>query len=574
MKKKLILPLTAFVLLLSLGLSACNNDNGGNNESKDPEQQESTPADTSKQQEKITVTAAGDKKTLKLHETVQLTASVDGVTWKTNDEKVVTVDGNGLVTAVGKGSTTIAASKDGYKAGSIAIKVELEKITVSADKTSLLIGEFAQLTASQTGVEWTSSDATIASVDNTGKVTALKIGNVTITASKADFDNGSIAISVVRPAATAVLHMEEADHYAADGEWKSSNRGPGETPVYSPSSSSPSDGTCIAYFGAGDKETLTFTSDKACKAELVLTVGYYYSITDLTASFGVKFNGADIAFPSQGYEAEGTSNYTYKGISFGEVDLVVGNNVLEINMLEGAQYYPYIDDLEIYAAEAANIAVVQAAEKDPVVVNEASLTVAEGKTVAITSSMTGLSYRSNGTSIATVDENGIVTGVKVGETTISVSKDGYKTIRVPVTVTEAEGVIAVSINEGTSEGDVITFRTSQNLSAPYNYIVDEWPEGATLTIAINNEGAAGAYGMYMRARASGGYNSTTTDDLATCMEVKVNGTAVAASGTVSGNSFTDYLVGTVNLAAGANTITIKCLTAVPTMNLLRFIPAA
>ena len=574
MKKKLILPLTAFALLLSLGLSACNNDNGGNNESKDPEQQESTPADTSKQQEKITVTAAGDKKTLKLHETVQLTASVDGVTWKTNDEKVVTVDGNGLVTAVGKGSTTIAASKDGYKAGSIAIKVELEKITVSADKTSLLIGEFAQLTASQTGVEWTSSDATIASVDNTGKVTALKIGNVTITASKADFDNGSIAISVVRPAATAVLHMEEADHYAADGEWKSSNRGPGETPVYSPSSSSPSDGTCIAYFGAGDKETLTFTSDKACKAELVLTVGYYYSITDLTASFGVKFNGADIAFPSQGYEAEGTSNYTYKGISFGEVDLVVGNNVLEINMLEGAQYYPYIDDLEIYAAEAANIAVVQAAEKDPVVVNEASLTVAEGKTVAITSSMTGLSYRSNGTSIATVDENGIVTGVKVGETTISVSKDGYKTIRVPVTVTEAEGVIAVSINEGTSEGDVITFRTSQNLSAPYNYIVDEWPEGATLTIAINNEGAAGAYSMYMRARASGGYNSTTTDDLATCMEVKVNGTAVAASGTVSGNSFTDYLVGTVNLAAGANTITIKCLTAVPTMNLLRFIPAA
>ena len=574
MKKKLILPLTAFALLLSLGLSACNNDNGGNNESKEPEQQESTPADTSKQQEKITVTAAGDKKTLKLHETVQLTASVDGVTWKTNDEKVVTVDGNGLVTAVGKGSTTIAASKDGYKAGSIAIKVELEKITVSADKTSLLIGEFAQLTASQTGVEWTSSDATIASVDNTGKVTALKIGNVIITALKADFDNGSIAISVVRPAATAVLHMEEADHYAADGEWKSSNRGPGETPVYSPSSSSPSDGTCIAYFGAGDKETLTFTSDKACKAELVLTVGYYYSITDLTASFGVKFNGADIAFPSQGYEAEGTSNYTYKGISFGEVDLVVGNNVLEINMLEGAQYYPYIDDLEIYAAEAANIAVVQAAEKDPVVVNEASLTVAEGKTVAITSSMTGLSYRSNGTSIATVDENGIVTGVKVGETTISVSKDGYKTIRVPVTVTEAEGVIAVSINEGTSEGDVITFRTSQNLSAPYNYIVDEWPEGATLTIAINNEGAAGAYSMYMRARASGGYNSTTTDDLATCMEVKVNGTAVAASGTVSGNSFTDYLVGTVNLAAGANTITIKCLTAVPTMNLLRFIPAA
>ena len=80
--------------------------------------------------------------------------------------------------------------------------------------------------------------------------------------------------------------------------------------------------------------------------------------------------------------------------------------------------------------------------------------------------------------------------------------------------------------------------------------------------------------MFMRARASGGYSSTTTDDLATCMEVKVNGNAVSATGTVSGSSFTDYLLGTVNLNAGANTVTIKCLTAVPTMNLLRFIPAA
>ena len=577
-KKKYFLPLTVLTLLLGLGLGACNGENngGGNSDGAGQEsQQASETKSSSAKQEKINITAADGKTKLIYPDTVQLTADQEGVTWESAKPEIATVSTTGLVTAVSKGSASIKAIKEGFRDGSINISVDYPSITVTAadNKTNLLINETVNLTASEQGVTWSSSDATIASVEN-GVVTAKKLGSAVITASKDKYNDGSVTINVVRPAATAVLHMEEADHYAADGEWKSSSRGPGETPIYSPSSSSPSDGTCIAYFGAGDKETLTFTSDKACKAELVLTVGYYYSITDLTASFGVKFNGADIAFPSQGYEAEGTSNYTYKGISFGEVDLVVGNNVLEINMLEGAQYYPYIDDLEIYAAEAANIAVVQAAEKDPVVVNEASLTVAEGKTVAITSSMTGLSYRSNGTSIATVDENGIVTGVKVGETTISVSKDGYKTIRVPVTVTEAEGVIAVSINEGTSEGDVITFRTSQNLSAPYNYIVDEWPEGAILTIAINNEGAAGAYSMYMRARASGGYNSSTTDDLATCMEVKVNGTAVAASGTVSGNSFTDYLVGTVNLAAGANTITIKCLTAVPTMNLLRFIPAA
>ena len=241
-------------------------------------------------------------------------------------------------------------------------------------------------------------------------------------------------------------------------------------------------------------------------------------------------------------------------------------------MKDDASRLPYMDDLEIYAAEPVTIQTVEAPQKDPVVINQESISVKEGKTFQITSSMTGLSYKSNSTSIATVDENGLVTGVKVGETTITITKDGYKAIRVPVSVTEAEGVIAVSVNAGTNESGAVTFRTSQNLSSPYNYIVDAWPENEVVTYTVNNEGAAGSFNMYMRARASGGYNSSTTDDLATCMEVTVNGAALTISGTVSGNSFTDYLLGAVNLNAGANTVTIKCLTTVPTMNLLRFIP--
>jgi hypothetical protein len=58
------------------------------------------------------------------------------------------------------------------------------------------------------------------------------------------------------------------------------------------------------------------------------------------------------------------------------------------------------------------------------------------------------------------------------------------------------------------------------------------------------------------------------------MEIKVNGTVVAGSGTVSGNTFTDYLFGEVNLNAGANTVTIECKTTVPTINMLRFLPKA
>ena len=574
--RKLFIPFAAFVLALSMGLAACGN-------SGDPSQGgESQPSgDTSAKQEKISIEAEGGKKSLILGEKVQLTAKVgdavlEGVTWESAKPEIASVDANGLVTSVSKGSATIKAIKDGYKDGSINISVDYENIKVSVaegGKTSLLIGETVQLNADKQGVTWDSSNADVAEVSNTGLVTAKKIGSATITASGNNLNPGSVEISVVRPDPTAVLHMEDAEHFAADGEWSSSNE-PTEAPTYNKSNAS--DGTTCAHFGAGDMETIRFKSSKAVKAEICLTIGYYYSLDDVSQILAVKFNGVDVAYPAQGYEAEDTSNYTYKPISFGELDLIADTNVLEITVMANSNNrFPYMDDLQIYAAEPVTITLVPAPQKDPVVVDQESITVNEGKTAQITSSMTGLSYKSASESVATVSETGLVTGVKVGTTTIIITKDGYKALRLPVTVLEAEGVIAVSIND--IEGEGIATRTSRNLEAPYNYIIDEdnggFPTGVVGILKFNAT-TAGAYNMYVRCRASGGYNSTTTDDLATCMTVKVNGTVVAASGTVSGNSFTDYLLGEVTLKAGENEIEITCLTTVPTINMFRFLPKA
>ncbi len=557
-KNKLLHALVAFSLMLGFGLAACNG--GGGNSS----QQSSSSA---AQQEKITITAEGGKKSLILGETVKLTASVEGVTWESKNPEVATVDQTGLVTSVSKGSTSISATKEGYKGGSISISVDYEtiKITAPAD-TSMLIGGTVQLSADKEGVTWSSSDQTVATVDNSGKVTGLKIGNATITASKEKLNSASVEVSVVRPEPTKVLSMDDADHYSPTGEWAGYNT-TYETSVYEKEQAS--DGKCVAHFANGCKETLTFTSNKAVKAELTIALLARSSYSDLSACFSAKFNDADVTTLA-GIAYAGSADYPTMEVSLGEFELKADKNVLEFNFLGDS---PYLDDVRVYAEEAAEIAVVLPPEKDPVVVNEESLTIKEGKTAQITSSMEGLSYKSANTGIATVDENGLVTGVKVGATTISVSKDGFKTIKVPVTVEEAAGVVAVSINEGTSEGDVVTFRTSQNLEAPYNYIVDAWPADAVLTINFNNEGAAGVYNMFMVARASGGYNSSTTDDLATCMELTLNGNAVALSEKVSG-SFTSYLLGEVNLNAGANVMTIKCLTTVPTINMFRFIPKA
>jgi len=569
--KKHILPLATLALVLSMGIVACGGGKGG---------EESKPAggDTSQTvQEKISITAAEGKTKLIFGEKVQLTASVEGVTWTSTKPEIATVDANGLVTSVSKGSTSIKASKEGYKDGSISISVDYEsiKVTAAGGASSIIIGETLQLSADKDGVTWSSSNNAIASVDDKGLVTAVAAGDVTISAAKENYNSGSVALKITRPAATATLHMEDADHFSADGMWGTNYNGtiygPGEeSPVYARSSGNASDGTCIAYMANGDTEVLTFTSDKAVKAELVMMMASRSAVSDMSAVMNVRFNNVAIDLAGKAFEGGGDTN-TFVEFSFGEVDIIAGNNVLDFAFLASS---PYMDDLLIYAESSATIAVVKPAAKPDIVVEQESITVKEGKTAQINSALTDLSYKSANEAVATVSDTGLVTGVKVGTTTISISKEGYKTFRLPVTVTEAEGVIAVSINEGTSEGDAVTFRTSQNLQAPYNYIVDAWPEGAILTVAVNNEGAAGAFNMYIRCRASGGYQSTTEDDLATCMEIKVNGTVVAGSGTVSGNTFTDYLFGEVNLNAGANTVTIECKTTVPTINMLRFLPKA
>ena len=111
--------LGALVILLALTAVACNSTpaSSGNGQ-KSSNQVSSTSALPA-----IKVTAADNKKTLEVDETVKLTADVEGVTWESSAPAVATVDGEGLVTAVGAGTAKISAKKDGYKAGEISITV-------------------------------------------------------------------------------------------------------------------------------------------------------------------------------------------------------------------------------------------------------------------------------------------------------------------------------------------------------------------------------------------------------------------------------------------------------------------
>ena len=121
------------------------------------------------------------------------------LTWKSSDESIATVDNTGKVTGKKIGTATITATaRDGSGvSGSCTVTVlsTVKKVTVTPANLTLGKNKSYTLTATvdaqpgtDTGVTWTSSDTTIATVDATGKVTATdKVGTVTITAtSKAD----------------------------------------------------------------------------------------------------------------------------------------------------------------------------------------------------------------------------------------------------------------------------------------------------------------------------------------------------------------------------------------------------
>lgn len=553
--KKFFVPVAVLGMLLGAGMSACKGDTTDTQETTD---------------EKIVVSAADKKTKLILGESVQLTSSIEGVTWESDHPEIATVSANGLVESKSIGSAKITAKKNGYKDGSITIKVELEKIQITAEGNAKTIikGNTLKLTANKDGVTWTSSDTSIATVDNAGVVTGLKYGPVTISAKKDGFDEGKFALEIVRPEATAKIAWNDADHYSADGTWTNSNRGPGETPIYEKSSAR--DGTCVAYFGEGDKETLTFTSSATVKAELVVTMGHNSSYEPLSSIIDAKFNDADIDLNAVNYttDSDGQGGYTFKQVSFGMFDLAATNK-LELTMKGNA---PYLDDLEIYAESATTIAVVPAAEKEAITITNPAtdLTIEAESTVQLTSATTGITYESSNTSVATVSETGLVTGVAKGTASIILKKDGMKTTRVTITVTEkllaGEVRLEAELNEETATAAGITYRTPSSSSNASGKVTQAWPKEATLTYTFNAANAED-YVIFLVGRANGGSTgySYTDTKVAENLEFTVNTTKVTVDAdlVISGSTITPYKIGEVAVNAGENTLVIKCIGDLP-----------
>jgi len=141
---------------------------------------------------------------LKVGESQAITAKVSPdnasdkkVTWSSSDSKVATVDDNGKVSAVAPGTAVITVkTSDGGKTATCSVTVEaisVEGVSVEPKTLELKEGQTGDLkavitpsNAANKEVTWRSGSESIATVDQTGKVTAVKEGQVKIYAKSAD----------------------------------------------------------------------------------------------------------------------------------------------------------------------------------------------------------------------------------------------------------------------------------------------------------------------------------------------------------------------------------------------------
>ena len=118
-------------------------------------------------------------------------ASNTAVTWASSNTSVATVSSSGVVTGKSRGTATITVTADDGSGVQATCEVEVKQYVtnITLDKTflSLAIDEEATLSvtvlpdnANNRSVTWSSSNNSIASVDNSGKVTAKATGKVKI----------------------------------------------------------------------------------------------------------------------------------------------------------------------------------------------------------------------------------------------------------------------------------------------------------------------------------------------------------------------------------------------------------
>jgi len=405
---------------------------------------------------------AGSSLTLDAY-VLPLNASNPTITWGTSDSTKATVV-DGKVSTIYNSATTypctvvITATAGSHTSScTITLKRSTQLTSVNLDKTSAsmsvgdtmtLVASTAPSNATNKTLKWTSSDTSVATVDSSGKVTALSAGNTVIKVAATDGSGYSATCSVsVSTVNVLIISLSSTSLSLVEGGSSTL------TATVYPSNASKQD---IQW---SSSNTSIATVDSTGKVTARNVTGYAIITASATDGSG-KYAECVVIAKAKVAVTGITLNY---GTS---LDLLLGDS-----------------------------------------------TTLKATVLPSTATNPDVTWSSSNTSVATVDSDGVLTSVALGEATITAAADG-KSVTITVTVTNSEYNYGVAAN----------FRRRVNVRASasglsklvgYAYLGDTFKilgkTGNWYYIQYNNTTKAYIWANYINAsKTSSGYTTTTT----------------------------------------------------------------
>lgn len=437
-------------------------------------------------------------------ESITLTATIapedatdKTVSWVSSDEEIAKVDSVGKVSAIAPGTADITVTTtDGEKKAVfvltvVAKVVPVESIAIDKETLELVEGDSATLTAtvspdnaSDKTYEWTSSNPDVATVAEDGTVTAIAPGNTTITATSNDGGKtASCEVSVAKrviPVESVTLSGETSvtagdtvtftytitpsDATVQDVKWSSSDESVIKVDA---------DGTAVVLKnGVATITVTTVDGEKTASAKILasplLVSSLSLDVTSLTLAAGEEGKLVATVAPENATNKE----LSWKSLTTSVATVDAEGNVKAVKPGTAKIRVSTTDGSKLNAECEVTVTKAKVAVTGVSLDNTLLLiSVGESRKLSATVKPSGatnkeVSWASSDESVATVDSNGNVKGLKEGSATITVTtKDGSKTATCKVTVSKPASTIAVTGVSLNKTSLSLTVGGSQSLSA-------------------------------------------------------------------------------------------------------------
>lgn len=149
-------------------------------------------------------------------------ATYKDVTWTSSNSEVVSVSADGNIVGLSAGVATITAEVYGGVSESVTITVQEEilpqELNLNKSSIQLLKYDYTYVscqilpkTVTNTAITWTTSNASVATVSDTGKIVAVSNGSATITARTVNGIEKTVFVTVTDIPATQVMVTNQMD---------------------------------------------------------------------------------------------------------------------------------------------------------------------------------------------------------------------------------------------------------------------------------------------------------------------------------------------------------------------------